>query len=431
MNKTQSNKSRVSELYAHEVEVEGHLIDSMILSRIWDKIMDLGGDFEVLEFRVGRRKTDYSYARMLVKGRDQGHLNLILEEIYRLGAVSKTAEEVKCERAQRDSVAPDGFYSTTNNPTFIYYGGRWIEVEDMMMDKVVVVDAEEGRAFCKPLTEIREGDLIVVGETGIKVKPPERPRENIGIFEFMGSSASSEKPVASIIKQIAEDIQNVKESGGKIVVVAGPAVVHTGATEAFATLIREGYVDALLTGNALAVHDVEAVIYGTSLGISLKDGTRSSHRNHMAAINEVFKAGSLKEAVEKGVLKKGIIYECIKKGIPLVIAGSIRDDGPLPDTITDVVVAQKMYKEALKGADIVLMLATMLHSIAVGNMLPSDVKLICVDINLPAVTKLLDRGTTQAVGIVSDVGTFLPLLVEELKKSKSMRSKSSETSVAP
>ena len=420
VNRSHSSDSLTAEPYTHEVEVEGHLIDSMILSRIWDRIMDLGGDFEVLEFRVGRLKTDYSYARMMVKGRDQAHLNLILEEIYRLGAVSSVVYEARCEPAPRDGVAPDGFYSTTHNPTFVYYGGRWIEVEDMMMDKAIVVDAVRGRAFCRPLLEIKRGDLVVIGEVGVKIKPPERPRENIGVFEFMGSSASSEKPAASIIKRIAEDIRNIKGAGGRIVVVAGPAIIHTGATDAFAKMIRDGYVDAVLAGNALAVHDAEAALYGTSLGIKLSDGIRSGHRNHMAAINEIFKAGSLEAAVGKGVLKKGVIYECVKRGVPLVLAGSIRDDGPLPDAITDVVVAQRMYKEALKGADMVIMLSTMLHSIAVGNMLPSSVKIVCVDINLATVTKLLDRGTTQAVGVVSDVGTFLPLLVDELEKRKSL-----------
>jgi len=276
MDRPNQNRMPAAGAYTHEVEVEGHLIDSMILSRIWDRIMDLGGDFEVLEFRVGRHKTDYSYARIAVTGRTPDHLNLMLEEIYRLGAVSRIPQEVGCEPAPKDGVSPDGFYSTTNNPTFVYSQGRWIPVEDVMMDKVIVVDLERGRAFCRPPPEIRKGDLIVVGEVGIKVKPPERPRENIGVFEFMGSSASSEKPAVSIIKRIAEDLQNIREAGGRIVVVAGPAIVHTGATAAFAKMIRDGYVDAVLAGNALAVHDVEAALYGTSLGINLKDSKGSS-----------------------------------------------------------------------------------------------------------------------------------------------------------
>ena len=405
---------------SREVEAEGHLIDSMILPKIWDRIMEMGGDFEVLEFRVGRRKTDTSYIRMVVRGRSPQHLEEILREIYLLGAVPLEVREVTVKPAPADMVLPDDFYSTTNNPTYIYFKGRWIEVEDIMMDKVIVVDPVEGRAYCKAIREVKKGDLIVVGEEGIKVKPPERPRESIGIFRFMVSEASSEKPSTTIIRRIAQDLYNVKKNKGKVVVVAGPAVVHTGAAEALASLIREGFVDVLLSGNALAVHDVEAALLGTSLGISLKNGVPSArgHRNHMVAINEIFKAGGLKAAVEKGILRKGIMYECIRRGVPFVLAGSIRDDGPLPEVITDVVEAQRRYREALKGASMVLMLATALHSIAVGNMLPSTVKLVCVDINPSTVTKLLDRGSTQAVGVISDIGTFLPLLAQELQKIK-------------
>jgi len=401
---------------SREVEAEGHLIDSMILPKIWDRIMELGGDFEVLEFRVGRRKTDTSYIRMLVKGQSPGHLDQILREIYLLGAVPLEVKEVTVKPAPADSVLPDDFYSTTNNPTYIRYDGKWIEVEDIMMDKVVVVDPGAGRAYCKPLRDVKKGDLIVVGEEGVRVKPPERPRESTGIFRFMVSEASSEKPATTIIRQIARDLYQVKRSGRKVVVVAGPAVVHTGAAEALASLIREGFVDVLLAGNALAVHDVEAALLGTSLGISLKDGVPSirGHRNHLVAINEIFKAGGLRSAVEKKILKRGIMYECIRCGVPFILAGSIRDDGPLPEVVTDVVEAQRRYREALKDASMVLMLATALHSIAVGNMLPSTVKLVCVDINPSTVTKLLDRGSSQAVGVISDVGTFLPLLAQEL-----------------
>ena len=404
--------------FTSEVEVEGHLIDSMILTRIWDKIMELGGDFEVLEFRVGRRKTDYSYAKMVVKAQSEEHLNTILEEIYRLGAVPCKIPEVEYLPSPEDKILPDNFYSTTNYPTYIYLKGRWIEVENIMMDKVIVVEPEKCRAYCKAIGEVKKGDMIVVGEKGIKVKPPERPRESIGIFKFMSSEVSSEKPSKSLVRQIAQDIYNIKKSGGKIVVVAGPAIVHTGAADSLAEMIRMGFVDALLSGNALAVHDVEAALYGTSLGVSLKDGVTllKGHRNHLAAINEIYKAGSLKKAVEKGILKSGIVYECIVRNVPLILAGSIRDDGPLPEVITDSIEAQKKYREALKGVSMVLMFATTLHSIAVGNMLPSTVRMVCVDINPSTVIKLLDRGSMQAVGIVSDVGVFLPILVEELRK---------------
>lgn len=404
--------------YSEDVELRGHLIDSLILTRVFDTIMELGGDFEVLEFRIGKLKSMPSYARIRVKGRSREHLEQMLKEVYACGGVPSGLQPVSLAQAPRDCVLPDGFYSTTNNRTYILFEGEWLEVEGLMMDKCIVVDPVARRAFCKAIRDVKAGDLIVVGEVGVRVVPPERPRESLGVFEFMGSRSSSEKPVPTITARIAKDLFEVKRGGGRIAVVAGPSVVHTGGVEALSELIRLGYVHALLAGNALAVHDVEYALYGTSLGVRIDEGvpTPGGHRNHMSAINEIFKAGSLRDAVEKGILKRGIFYECIRRGIPYALAGSIRDDGPIPDVITDIVEAQKAYKELLKGVNIVLMLATMLHSVAVGNMLPSQVKTIVVDINPGAVTKLLDRGSVQAVGVVSDVGAFLPLLVKYVRE---------------
>jgi lysine-ketoglutarate reductase/saccharopine dehydrogenase-like protein (TIGR00300 family) len=401
-----------------EVEVEGHLIDSLILSKIYDRIIELGGDYKTLEVRIGKHKTDTSYIRMIVKGRNPENLDDILNEIHSLGATSIETAEVTVAPAPSDLIFPDNFYSTTNNPTQVFFDGEWIEVEDAMMDKAIVINSLAKRAHCRPIREVKKGDLIVVGEAGVRVKPPERSRESTGIFKFMSSGSSSEKPASAVIKQIAQDLYNVKQAGGKVAVVAGPAVIHTGAAGSLASLIREGYVDVLLSGNALAVHDAEADILKTSLGVSLKEGVTDVRgcRNHIVAINEIYKAGNLKAAVRKGVLKSGIIYECVKKGVPFILAGSIRDDGPLPDVITDTVVAQQEYKKRLKDVTMVLMLASTLHAIAVGNMLPSTVKLVCVDINPASVTKLLDRGSTQAVGVVSDIGTLLPLLAGEITK---------------
>ncbi len=405
--------------FEREIEVKGHLIDSMILTRIFDKIMDLKGEFEVLEFKIGKEKTTPSYAKLLVRGKNEMHLDQLLEEVYREGAVSVLVEEVKLEKAPAHMVMPDDFYSTTNNQTFIYKGS-WVEVENMMMDKCIVFDAETKKAICKAVRDIKKGDLIVVSEKGVRVVPPERPREGIDVFQFMSSVSSSERPTLHIIRKVANDIQSIKANKGKIVVVAGPAVVHTGAADALATLIRMGFIDGLLAGNALAVHDIEHALFGTSLGMHVQDGTLAirGHRNHMKAVNEVFKAGSIKAMVQKGVLKQGIMYECVKNNVPFVLAGSLRDDGPIPDVITDVVEAQRRHKELLKDADMVLMICTMLHSIAVGNMLTSDVKVVVVDISQPVVTKLLDRGTWQAIGIVSDVGAFLPIVVQQLEQTK-------------
>ena len=380
--------------------------------------MDLNGDFQVLEFNVGKKKKESSYARLLVQGGNQHHLHQILESLYREGAQPVFVQQVILEPAYKDMVMADNFYSTTNNATQIYYDGAWIEVEDMMMDKCIVVDTKKKTAVCKMIRDIRKGDMIVVGEQGVKIIPQERPREGIDIFQFMSSSSSSERPTQQIARKVANDLYHRKRSGGKIIVVAGPVLIHSGAAESFAKLIRMGYVNGLLAGNALAVHDVENALMGTSLGMHVIDGTLAirGHRNHMQAINEIFKAGSIKAMVEKGILKKGIMYECIMNNIPYVLAGSIRDDGPIPDVLIDVVEAQREYKNVMKGTKMVLMLSTMLHSIAVGNMLPAKVKIIAVDISQPVVTKLLDRGTSQAVGIVTDVGAFLPIVVQYLEQ---------------
>jgi lysine-ketoglutarate reductase/saccharopine dehydrogenase-like protein (TIGR00300 family) len=404
--------------FSQEIEVDGHLIDSSILTKIFDKIMDLRGEFEVQEIEIGKKKKDQSFARLLITGKNQKHLDEILETVYRLGAVSKIQQQIKLKKSPKNYVMPDNFYSTTNNHTQIFHKEKWIPVENMMMDKCIVVKGN--RAFCVPVRDVKKGNQVVVGEDGIKITPPERPREGVNVFEFMGSSSSSERPTQHIAKQVADDIYNTKKNGGKIVIVGGPAIVHTGADDSVSELIRLGYIDGVLAGNALAVHDIEYATLGTSLGMNVHDATLAyhGHRNHMDAINAVFKAGSIANMVKSKKLTKGIMYECVKNKIPFVLAGSIRDDGPLPDVITDVAEAQREYKKVLKGVSMVIMISTMLHSIATGNMLPANVKVIVVDISQPTVTKLMDRGTWQALGIVSDVGAFLPMIVQQIRKKK-------------
>ncbi len=404
--------------FSREIEVRGHLIDSLILTKIFDGVMDLGGEFEVLKIQIGKKKKDESYAELRIQGKNQNHLERILELVYREGATAKIQKEVTLKSASKNNVIPDNFYSTTNNHTLIFLKGNWINVDNMMMDKCIVV--KSNKAKCTPIRDVKKGDKIVVGEEGVRIIPPKRPREGMNVFQFMGGSSSSERPTQHIAKKVAEDIYKTRKLGGKIVLVGGPAIVHTGAADSVATLIRLGFINALLAGNALAVHDIEYSTLGTSLGMNVNDGTLAvrGYRNHMQTINSVFKAGSIVKMVKSKQLSKGIMYECVRKNIPYVLAGSIRDDGPLPDVITDVVVAQQKYKEVLKNAKMVIMASTMLHSIATGNMLPADVKIIIIDINQPTVTKLMDRGTWQAVGVVSDVGAFIPMVTQELQKLK-------------
>jgi lysine-ketoglutarate reductase/saccharopine dehydrogenase-like protein (TIGR00300 family) len=402
--------------FSREIEVRGHLIDSLILTKIFDGIMDLDGEFEVKKIQIGKKKKDESYAELRIIGKSQKHLDEILQLVYREGATAKIQKEVALKPATKNCVMPDNFYSTTNNDTQIFLKGKWIQVDNMMMDKCILVKGD--KAKCIPIREVKKGDRIVVGENGVRVTPPKRPREGMNVFQFMGGSSSSERPTQHIAKKVAEDIYKTRKEGGKIVLVAGPAIVHTGAADSIATLIKMGYINAILAGNALAVHDIENAILGTSLGMNVHDGSLAvkGYRNHMQTINSVFKAGNIEKMVRSKKLTKGIMYESVKKNIPFVLAGSIRDDGPLPDVITDITEAQQKYKEVLKNAKMVIMASTMLHSIATGNMLPADVKIIIVDINQPTVTKLMDRGTWQAVGIVSDVGAFLPMITHEIKR---------------
>ncbi len=404
-------------MYKREVKLSGHIIDSLILPNALDLIMDMGGDFKILEFEVGKLKGDISHARIQVEASNKILLGEILDELSEIGALVVEIKDVNLLKSENDKTLPADFYSTTHHPTQIRYNEEWVMVENIEMDCMIVVDPVNDRAFCEPIGRIKKGDLVVVGREGVQVFPPERPRGKQGVFEFMSSEASSEKPIKSIIKNIASEIKEVKKRGGKIAIVSGPAVVHTGSGSILASMIKEGYIDLIFAGNALATHDIESALYGTSLGMDVITGeaVTRGHRNHIYAINEINKAGSIKDAVDKGLLDNGIMYECVKNNVPFVLAGSIRDDGPLPDVITDVIEAQDEMRKHVHDVDMVIMISTMLHSIATGNMLPSHVKSICVDINPATVTKLSDRGSAQVVGIVTDVGTFLPVLYNELK----------------
>ncbi len=400
------------------IELSGHIIDSLSLTKTMAIIMDKGGEFDILEIDVGRKKSDISKAKIEVSANSSELLESILDELSVLGASINELKEVQLVASTKDKVAPEGFYSSSNHTTHVYYGGNWIPVEDIEMDCLVVVDEETKRAFVKPISDIKAGDKIVVGLDGVKVTPPHRSRNTQQVFEFMNSEVSSEKPLMNLIQGIAREMKEIKSRGGKIGVVGGPAIVHTGSGKYLASLIKEGYIDVVLAGNALATHDIESNLFGTSLGIEVETGkiVAHGHTHHMRAINRINRSGSIKNAVEDGTLNGGIMYECIKNDVPFVLAGSIRDDGPLPDVITDITRAQNIMREYAQEVDMVLMISTMLHSIAMGNMLPSRVKSICVDINPSTVTKLSDRGSAQVLGIVTDIGTFLPLLYNSLNE---------------
>lgn len=404
-------------MYKREIELSGHIIDSLTLPKTMDIIMDKGGDFDILEFDIGKRKSDTSKAKIMVSAESPDILNSILDELNFIGVSISEIEEVNLIPSPKNQVAPEGFYSTSHHVTHVYYKDEWILVNEIEMDCLIVIDEENKTASCRPIADIKKGDLIVVGREGVKITPPQRARGKQGVFEFMNSEVSSEKPMMSIINDVAAEIKNVKANGGKIALVGGPAIVHTGSAGIVAELVKEGVIDVIFAGNALATHDIECDQFGTSLGVDVKTGevVAHGHTHHMRAINRINKSGSIKEAVEDGTLKSGIMYECVKKDVPFILAGSIRDDGPLPDVITDIVESQKLMRRYAQEVDMVIMISTMLHSIATGNLLPSRVKSICVDINPSTVTKLSDRGSAQVVGIVTDVGAFLPVLYDALQ----------------
>ena len=395
------------------VEAEGHLIDSHVMEQIFDKVVEYSGRFEVEQFRIGRTNEEPSHLRLRVEAASQDDMDRLLHQLMDLGCSPVDSGDAALRAVEKDCCAPEDFYSTTNLRTMVRHRQQWIPVEDQRMDALIVV--RDGKAYCRRLRGIKAGDEVVVGMRGIRVLPESKERDRLS-FAFMTNGISSERQVETAVRQTAAIIRQTRELGLKVVVVAGPVVVHTGGAAPLALMIRNGFVQALLSGNALGVHDVEAALLGTSLGVRMSDGRQAEHghRNHMRAINAIYNCGGIRQAVEQGKLSSGVLYECVKAGVPFVLAGSLRDDGPLPETITDMNQAQDAYAGELKGAGLVLCLGSMLHSIAVGNMLPSWVKIACVDINPAVATKVSDRGTGQAVGVVTDVGLFLDLLAKAL-----------------
>jgi lysine-ketoglutarate reductase/saccharopine dehydrogenase-like protein (TIGR00300 family) len=399
------------------VEAEGHLIDSGNFQSILTTIVEHGSEYEILRFEIGRTNAQGSHLTLQLTAATNERLQDLLARLSVFGCFVKGTPAALLRVSDMDGAAPEDFYSTTNHRTSVFLDGGWVVVEDQRMDAAIVVaDTSGPRVSCKKLRDIRKGDLIVCGMQGIRVSPDVQQRDKPS-FGFMSNEVSSERRVETSVARVAGLMRRVKKNGGRIAFVAGPVVVHTGGAQYFCDLISRGYVDVLLSGNALAVHDIEVALSGTSLGIDLNSGhpVEHGHRNHMRAINTVCRAGGIGRAVESGVLSTGIMHACHTHGVQYILAGSIRDDGPLPETIMDLIAAQDAYGQALAGVDVVVMLSSMLHSIGVGNMLPSWVKVICVDINPAVVTKLSDRGSTQTIGIVTDVGLFLHQLAEQLQ----------------
>jgi lysine-ketoglutarate reductase/saccharopine dehydrogenase-like protein (TIGR00300 family) len=396
------------------IEAEGHLIDTGNFQSILTTIVEHGSEYEILRFTVGRKNEEVSKLTLKLTTGTDDRLQDLLSKLSVFGCFVKGAPTAVLRAADMDGAAPEDFYSTTNHRTAVFLNGEWVPVANQRMDAALV--AKHGRIACVKLRDIRKGDQVVCGMQGVRVSPDVQSRDK-PTFGFMSNEVSSERRVETAVARVAELMRRVKGSGGTIAFVAGPVVVHTGGSQYFCDLIRLGYVNLLLSGNALAVHDIEVALSGTSLGIDLNSGhpVEHGHRNHMRAINAIRRAGGIGRAVATGVLQSGIMHACHRHGVKYILAGSIRDDGPLPETYMDLVAAQDAYTAALADVEVVVMLSSMLHSIGVGNMLPSWVKVICVDINPAVVTKLSDRGSTQTIGVVTDVGLFLHTLAEKLE----------------
>jgi lysine-ketoglutarate reductase/saccharopine dehydrogenase-like protein (TIGR00300 family) len=403
--------------HSETVEISGHLMDSGILSRVLEDVREYGGDWVVDRFDLGHEKEDVSYARLTVGAPDEDTLQRTLMRLQTKGVNLTDPGEAVLQPAEVDGVFPDSFYSTTNLPTRVRVDGRWLVVDNPEMDCGLVVLDRDGipRVQTIPMSDVRAGMLLVCGAAGVRVTAPELEASSDS-FGFMESAVSSEKPQTVLVRQVADGMRATKEAGQRVLWVGGPGVVHTGAAPAMVALVEAGFVDVLFAGNALATHDIESALYGTSLGVDLAHGrgVEHGHEHHIRAINTIRKAGSIAAAVEQGVLTGGVMHAMVQQGKHFVLVGSVRDDGPLPDVYTDVIEGQRAMRAGLDGVGYCLMVATMLHSVATGNILPSSVPLVCVDINPATVTKLADRGSSQARGIVTDVGLFIEQLTQEL-----------------
>ncbi len=397
------------------VEITGHLMDTGVLAKVLDDVLEYGGDYVVERIDLGKAHDDESHAVICVSADSDEQLQRILMRLQIHGVNQVEPGEAVLRVADRDGVFPEDFYSTTNLETVVRLGGQWVPVENPEMDCGLVVDGS--RVHTVPVSDVKAGMRVVCGASGVKVVlPPQEHSAQADSFGFMSSAVSSEKPQALLVRQVAERMREVRHEGGRILWVAGPAIVHTGATPAMVALVEVGYVDVLFAGNALATHDIESALFGTSLGVDLQKGSGvpHGHEHHIRAINTVRRAGSIRAAVEQGVLTSGVMHAMVRADKAFVLVGSVRDDGPLPDVYTDVLEGQRAMRAQLAGVGFAIMVATMLHSIATGNILPASVPLVCVDINPATVTKLADRGTAQAAGIVTDTGLFLDHLAREL-----------------
>jgi lysine-ketoglutarate reductase/saccharopine dehydrogenase-like protein (TIGR00300 family) len=410
--------------YQESVRLEGHIIDSLVLAKVLDLILMMGGTFDLEDVHIGKTREEPSHARILIRTSSRALLDDILKAIQPHGAAVEREADCRTDTALADGVLPDDFYATTHLPTQIRLGGQWLDVDRIEMDLAIAVNEAGYTAQAMPMGDIRRGDRIVVGREGVRVIPLQRPRER-DVFGFMESQVSAERPHGHIIADIATRMRQLLErqrqgqADSKVLLAGGPAIIHAGGREALTWLIEQGFIRVLFCGNALAAHDMEADLYGTSLGYGLSAGrvVPHGHEHHLRTINRIRAIGSIEAAVASGMIKHGIMAACVRQGVPVVMSGTIRDDGPLPGVITDSVLAQRAMRALIPDVGLALLVASTLHSVATGNLLPATVPTVCVDVNPSVPTKLADRGSFQAVGLVMDASSFLTELARSLGRS--------------
>jgi lysine-ketoglutarate reductase/saccharopine dehydrogenase-like protein (TIGR00300 family) len=403
------------------VVLQGHIIDSLVLAKVLDLILLMEGTFDLEDVHIGKTREEPSRARIVIRTASQALLDDILQAIQPHGASVEREANCRTKPAPADGILPEEFYATTHLPTQIRLKERWVDVDGIEMDLAVRVDEQRSTAHTIPMGEVREGNQIVVGREGVRVTPLQRPSER-DVFGFMESQVSAERPHGHVVADIASRMRHLREqarigqTGSHVLLAGGPAIIHAGGREALTWLIEQRFIHVLFCGNALAAHDMEADLYGTSLGYGLSAGraVRHGHEHHLRTINRIRAIGSIEAAVTSGVITHGIMAACVRQGVPVVMAGTIRDDGPLPGVITDSIQAQIAMRAMVPGVGLALLVASTLHAVATGNLLPSTVPTVCVDVNPSVPTKLADRGSFQAVGLVMDAASFLTELARAL-----------------
>jgi lysine-ketoglutarate reductase/saccharopine dehydrogenase-like protein (TIGR00300 family) len=406
-------------MISETIELRGHIIDSLILPKVLDQILTHGANFKIGEIKIGERRADQSFARIEVSAETSESLDELMLRLRQHGAEVIERANVQLASAPANGVFPRDFYVTTNQQTFVRFDGKEIEVQSAMINSAIAVDRKKSSARAVKFFDVNKGDEIVVGHQGVRVVPVQRSTTHTDLFQFINAIIDADEPKSAIIRELSEELRRVHAGKGKIAIVAGPAIVRTGAGQHLVRLIESRYVDRLFAGNSFAAYDVERALFGTSLGISPDLAfARGGHENHLRAINTIREAGGISAAVHQKILTRGVMHACVCRNVDIVLTGAIRDEGPIPGVTTDIIEAQKVMRKKLADVTHVMLLATIQHSLAVASMLAPTVKTVCVDIDPSAVEKAVEHQPLQSIGLVTDVEPFLRELANSLRESR-------------